>query len=94
MKLSQLDSLLRAVWDRRDSRPMCATCDKPVARMSEPMTHQDYKVRLLFECHGKREEVDFDPDSSAPLEKWPRRLFLRNWAGYTIRPRRSEGRRL
>lgn len=92
MKLSELDAVLRATWLRREMKPFCVTCGKPVERISEPMMHQDYKITVVFACHGRREEFRFDPESREPLANWPRRVFLRNWARYatTTKPPRRQ----
>jgi hypothetical protein len=76
----------------------CATCDKPVddaeVRRNWPMN----QVRIR--CHGNVEVRDLeDFGRHDDPRTWfdrnvPRTAFLRNWAGYTIRPERPTGRRL
>lgn len=90
MRLSELDSFARQVAARRDLRPQCATCGKPVEAVEETFTHPFHSVVVVFRCHGKREEIRLDPQSDNPFKDWPRRLFLRNWARYatTTNPER------
>jgi len=62
------------------------------------------RVVVRAVCHGERESAEycftdheikslFIEEQMDRFVKWlPRRWFLRNWAGYTIRPARQAGR--
>jgi hypothetical protein len=93
VKLSELVSAVRHICPIVNYRPACATCDRPVERIAdEPLPMPDQTVRVVFMCHGKTEAVRLHPENG--LKDWPKRLFLRNWAGCTIKPERAKWRRL
>lgn len=79
----------------------CATCNKPVesAIIAEPSSATMEWV-VVFRCHGQQEVTKVPMGLNSrwsavdPYVGLPRRVFLRNWAGYTIRPSKPEGRRL
>lgn len=95
MKLTELMAAVRHLGRVRDYLPICCTCNKPVERIAdEPMPMPNRTVRVVFMCHGEHEVCSLRLDDESPIKAWPKRVFLRNWAGYTIRTERATGRRM
>lgn len=77
---------------------VCATCSKPVERVSVYQSDGDpWQLRVLFECHGAREQASVtlqmmvhDYYRQNLISYVPKRAFMRNWARYstTTRPER------
>lgn len=82
----------------RDLAPQCCVCRKRVADIYESrndMATQD--VIVTFMCHGKTEELVLpDPrallnPARAWLDAWPKRVFLKNWARYSLAREKRDG---
>ena len=73
----------------------CATCGgRPEVGSRISASREAVEITAL--CHGKTEVVlvDCPTFSMYGADSIPRRWFLRNWAGYTIKPAPGMGRRL
>lgn len=90
--------VLHRSW--RELAPECCVCRRRVDAMEEPRDDvATDDVFVVFLCHGKRESVrlpgmSLDPNEPlrAMMGAWPKRVFLKNWARYSlVRPKR-EGR--
>lgn len=80
---------------------ICATCNKPVDTVDAEKAVTVVGVTVTYRCHGQVERHTIDvrgdlhfSDRLSYYPNIPRRVFLRNWAGYTIRPLLASGRRL
>lgn len=95
---SAAQQVLRHAW--RDLAPECCVCRRRVDAMEEPrndVTSDD--VFAVFLCHGKSESVRLPGFSRyvreparAMLAAWPKRVFLKNWARYSLVKPKREGR--
>lgn len=79
--------------------PTCSTCGA-IVKTGEVEGDGFAMSTIAYTCHGATERHRV-PDVRRFLDVGdflraaiPRRVFLRNWAGYTIRPPRAKGRRL
>jgi len=90
--------ILRRMW--MDRAPECCVCRRRVGSMMEPRNDiATEDVFVTFMCHGKTESVrlpgmsrvDREP-ARAMLAAWPRRVFLKNWARYSLAKPKREGR--
>lgn len=54
---------------RRATTPApCHHCRRPVARMVTSYSPVDYRYRILVECHGETEVMEFDECDMADIE--------------------------
>jgi hypothetical protein len=89
--------ILRRMW--QDSAPECCVCRKRVDSMMESQSnYYDTNVTITFLCHGKSESILIPGMSIASrpahamLTAWPKRIFLKNWARYSLVKPAREGR--
>ena len=90
-------SVLTHLWRMA---PECCVCRKQVERMEESrISLNDNSITIVFGCHGKWDAVNLgspNPISHEPfrdlIRAWPKRVFLKNWARYSLVKPKREGR--